>query len=161
MVVVLFLSSPVQRPTFCGSGLYAWGNTGKAYKRLPSFIYSSAVPIFLILFYAFTFDMAGAEVVRDFVPLPWLVTYKYIFLDRELMILVTHRSLKEIRDQIPARLFRKDTRRSLLYFGRDLILAATIFAIMYNVNNQLLKVEATSYYEQVAISAARWTAWAA
>jgi omega-6 fatty acid desaturase (delta-12 desaturase) len=69
------------------------------------------------------------------------------------------RSLKEIRAAIPAQLFVRDTGRGLLYFARDLLLAAAAWSLATTIDPYFKQTATRELLTPVGAEVARWAAW--
>lgn len=69
------------------------------------------------------------------------------------------RSLQEIRDAIPPRLFTRDTWRSLTYLARDLALAAFTWSCATYIDPLSRDLELRVHSSPTVIEVARWLAW--
>lgn len=68
-------------------------------------------------------------------------------------------SLKAIRDAIPPQFFVRDTRRGLLFFSRDVILAAIAWTLATFID-PCFKADATKkFFTPIGAELARWAAW--
>ncbi|KAF8633792.1 hypothetical protein AX15_001262 [Amanita polypyramis BW_CC] len=68
-------------------------------------------------------------------------------------------SLRQIRDAIPSRLFTKDTRRGLLYFARDLSMAAFAWKAITHTELYLTSEEVRQKWSPFIAEFARWAMW--
>lgn len=69
------------------------------------------------------------------------------------------RSLKEIRDAIPARLFKRDTARGLRYFARDIFMAAALWTAATRIDPYFAKAEVSRRLTPIGAEIARWAVW--
>lgn len=75
------------------------------------------------------------------------------------LALLSWRSLKEIRDVIPPKFFVKDTRRGLLFFARDITLAAIAWTLATFID-PCFKADAThKILTPIGAEVIRWAAW--
>ena len=97
------------------------------------------------------------DLLPEYTPLSWYVVFKTnVF---PWYPLLSWRSWKEIRAAIPPRFFIRDTRRGLLYFARDLILAA-IFWTLATFIDPCFKAAATKeILTPIGAEVSRWAAW--
>ncbi|KAG6889934.1 tRNA-dihydrouridine synthase 3 [Termitomyces sp. Mi166 len=70
----------------------------------------------------------------------------------------TSRSLKEIRDAIPSRLFVRDTVRGLMYLARDLLMAAAAWSLATYIDPFFNQAYITELLTPVGAEVARWAA---
>ncbi|KAF8970848.1 delta 12 fatty acid epoxygenase [Flammula alnicola] len=68
-------------------------------------------------------------------------------------------SLKEIRAAIPAELFVRDTPRGLLYFARDVLLAASAWTLASFIDPYFQSETTKAALTPVGAEVARWAAW--
>lgn len=69
------------------------------------------------------------------------------------------RSLQQIRDVIPPRLFVRDTRRGFAYLARDLALAAFAWTAGTQIDPFFRRQEVRACLLPVTSEIARWLAW--
>jgi len=71
--------------------------------------------------------------------------------------------LKEIRDAIPAEFFVRDTRRGLLYFSRDVLLAVIAWSLATQIdptfNGKFTKNGNALMGSAFVVEVARWITW--
>ncbi|KAF8512653.1 fatty acid desaturase-domain-containing protein [Hysterangium stoloniferum] len=70
-------------------------------------------------------------------------------------------SIKEIRDAIPPKLFVRDTKRSLLYLTRDLIMAALLGYGATYIDTLFLRQQLHPFLSIGGVDVLRWGSWAA
>lgn len=70
------------------------------------------------------------------------------------------RSLKDIRNAIPAHLFVRHTKLGLLYTARDLVMAATIWYSATFIDPAFKESRVQSALTPYGAEALRWTFWA-
>ncbi|KAF8059791.1 fatty acid desaturase-domain-containing protein [Lyophyllum atratum] len=68
-------------------------------------------------------------------------------------------SLKEIRAAIPGHLFIRDTPRGLLYFARDVLLAAVAWSLATTIDPYFKQTATRELLTPVGAEVARWAAW--
>jgi len=69
------------------------------------------------------------------------------------------RSLTEIRNAIPAHLFKRDTIRSVLYFLRDLVLAAIVWRVATHIDPFFRRPDIRDTITSTVAELSRWAAW--
>lgn len=69
------------------------------------------------------------------------------------------RTLKEIRDAIPAKYFVRDTRRGLCYLARDLLLAAAAWSLALRIDPLFRDPRTIRSLTPFLSEVARWGAW--
>lgn len=69
------------------------------------------------------------------------------------------RSLKEIRAAIPPHLFARDTTRGLLFFTRDLLMAAIAWSLASYIDPYFKGVAVRQLLTPFGAEIARWSAW--
>lgn len=70
------------------------------------------------------------------------------------------RSIDEVRKNIPARLFKRDTSRGLLYLARDLIMAAIIWRLGMYIDTVPAVPLVQNELGPVGAEVLRWGLWA-
>ncbi|KAF8883956.1 fatty acid desaturase-domain-containing protein [Infundibulicybe gibba] len=68
-------------------------------------------------------------------------------------------SLKEIRAAIPAKFFVRDTRRGLLYFARDLLLATVAWSLASYIDPLFKHSSTRQALSPIVAEVSRWAAW--
>ncbi|KAG6887660.1 hypothetical protein C0995_013685 [Termitomyces sp. Mi166 len=88
---------------------------------------------------ASTTDNYSEDALPAFTPMPW--------------------SLKEIRAAIPSKYFVRDTSRGLLYFARDVLMAAVVWSLATAIDPYFKQTATRELLTPVGAEVARWTAW--
>jgi len=72
------------------------------------------------------------------------------------------RTLKEIRDAIPGEFFVRDTRRGLLYFARDVLMAVIAWNLATHIDPTFAKISKHGNKlmgSELVVEVARWITW--
>ena len=75
------------------------------------------------------------------------------------MMLLSSRSLNEIRAAVPDEFFIRDIRRSLLYFSRDVILAASVWRLAILIDPYFMATPTKELFTPIGAEVIRWAAW--
>lgn len=76
------------------------------------------------------------------------------------LLMSCRRSIEEVRRAIPARLFKRDTSRGLLYLARDLIMAAIVFKLGLYIDTVPAQTAIVSQTGPIGAEVLRWGLWA-
>ncbi|KAG6816649.1 hypothetical protein H0H87_004292 [Tephrocybe sp. NHM501043] len=88
---------------------------------------------------ASTVEKYSEDALPAYTPMPW--------------------SLKEIRAAIPSQFFIRDTTRGLLYFARDVLMAAVAWSLATTIDPYFKQSATRELLTPIGAEVARWTAW--
>ncbi|KAG6811249.1 hypothetical protein H0H92_008367 [Tricholoma furcatifolium] len=88
---------------------------------------------------AATVDKYSEDALPAYTPMPW--------------------SLKEIRAAIPSQYFVRDTRRGLLYFARDVLMAAVAWSLATAIDPYFKQSATKELLTPIGAEVARWATW--
>lgn len=69
------------------------------------------------------------------------------------------RSIEDIRRNIPARLFKRDTQRGLLYLARDFAMAAVVWRLGMFIDPLCTDKAVTGVLGSIGSEVLRWSLW--
>lgn len=96
------------------------------------------------------------DALPAYTPMPWYGHYLFCFRCRYSCL---SRSLEEIRAVIPAELFVRNTVKGLLYFARDVLMAAFVWSLATTIDPYFKQRTTHELLTPVGAEVARWAAW--
>ena len=90
-----------------------------------------------------------------FVPMKWYDTFVHSLLQSN----SRSRTIEEVRRAIPARLFKRDTTRGLLYLARDLAMAAIVWRLGMQIDTIPARGAVVRLAGHAGAEMLRWGLW--